>query len=201
MALRDSGNKLLSHDTYTYSHSPISFFFFIPLAPPHRPGTRNRPVGLAQGVDSRWKEGGSATRASERAMKRGTSPSRTSFSDEIKTLALVVGKMWPPRAQVGRRGRWVEKPRWKIAVETTAAPKTDVSCVARRKRCVSRTVRDSSSFFFFNVTLERSHYDLRLSSRTIPWKKRKMRGRFEFPTKYYTLFRQSVKFRILSRNK
>lgn len=58
--------------------------------------------------------------------------------------------------------------------------------VARRKRRVLRTVRNS----FFNVTLERSYYDLRLSSRTIPWKKRKMRERSKFPTKYYTLFRQ-----------
>lgn len=33
MALRDSGNKLLSHDTYTYSHSPISFFFLFLLRP------------------------------------------------------------------------------------------------------------------------------------------------------------------------
>lgn len=36
---------------------------------------------------------------------------------------------------------------------------------------------------FFNVTLEYSHYDLRLSSRAIPWRKRKMRGGSEFPTK------------------
>lgn len=122
----------------------LLFLFFIPLVLPHRPGTRNRPVGLAQGVDRRRGliGGGrvevSATRASERPVKRGASPSRTSFPDEIKTLALVVGKMWPPRAQVGGSDGWKSRG-GKSLVET--APKTDVSCVARRKRRVSRTGR------------------------------------------------------------
>lgn len=54
-------------------------------------------------------------------------------------------------------------------------PRKRTCRVSRDGSGAFRAVRD----FFFNVILERSHYELRSSFWTIPWRVRKMRGKFE----------------------
>lgn len=189
--------NFLSHDTYTYSHSPIPFFY-CSCAPS---SLRNaKPTGWIGAGGDGWVAGGervgSCERQKVRAVKREVLPSRTSSLRRDKNFS---ARCWKNVATArGRKERWVEKPRWKIAVETIAAlvlrPRKRTCRVSRRrKRCVSCSVRD----FFFNVTLKCSHYDLRSSSWMIPWEKRKMREKSELQMKYYTLFRQNAKSRLI----
>lgn len=126
-----------------------SFFFFYSsrslIASERETDRSDWGDGWQQEEERRVVARGRKRGARARAVKRGTSPSRTSSPDEIKTLALVVGKMWLPRRKGEERAMGgkaaAENRGGNYCSARAAAPKTDVSCVARRKRRVSRGER------------------------------------------------------------
>lgn len=99
------GNKLLSLNTYMYSRRTFSSLFFPLFSRPHIASllsVRNaKPTGWCSGRRG-WLRG--IEKGVACAVKRGVLPSRTSSPDEIKTLALVVGKKWPPRGMEKSEG-------------------------------------------------------------------------------------------------
>lgn len=187
--LRDSGTKLfISRHVYIFAFS-YSFFFYSSCAPSSL--WNAKPTGWIGARGDGWITEGERGRGDaakgrkcERWKERFCHPVRHP-PDEIKTLTLVVGKMWPRRGG-GKSNGWKSrggKSRWKLLQHSYCGLNNGTCRVSRRrKRRISRSVRN----FFFNVTLECSHYDLWSSSWTISWKKRKMREKSEFSMKYYT---------------